>query len=685
MRKFALPVAVNVPLAALAAACLALTSSLPLAAQPPDAGPGGNRFGGFGRRTVDTNNPVYRIREEGMNHSQAMETLSYLSDVIGPRLTGSPNMKHANEWTRDKMASWGMVNAHLEAWGPFGRGWSLERFSAQVIEPQNIPLKAFPSAWSPGFDHPVEGEVIFLDATNTAGLEKYKGKLKGAIVLASPLREVPPRFEPLSRRYDATNLLDMANADVPRPGSPVGNPLNMFQGRAGTNAVAANAPAGADASGTNNTPGSGRGGRGRRGGGAGGAGGAIAADASTNAPAGTNAPGGRFAGRRGGANWARFIPFLMSEGVAVVAVPSSQGDAGTFFVQSATLPAPDTSTNDAAGGGGFGRGGGGGFANRPSAYATNAPETIPQMTLAVEDYNRLVRMAKFGEKFKMAVDLQVKFHTNDLMAYNTVAEIPGSDLKDQIVMVGGHMDSWHSGTGATDNGVGVAVAMEAARIIKACDLKPRRTIRVALWSGEEEGLLGSKAYVTGHFGYYTNLPPVTNTPIRAARSPRDAAENPEPPVTGRGSRTNRTDRGERKLIKKSEYDNLSVYFNLDNGAGKIRGAYLQGNEAMRPYFRKWLDPFRDLGAETLTPSNTGSTDHISFDSVGLPGFQFIQDPLDYGTRTHHSNEDVFDRIMPDDLKQAATIMAACVYEAAMADEKMPRKPEPETPPTRAVE
>jgi carboxypeptidase Q len=682
MRKFAFPVAVNVPLAALAAACLALTSSLPLAAQPPDGGPGGNRFGGFGRRTVDTNDPAYRIREEGMNHSQAMETLSYLTDVIGPRLTGSPNMKHANDWTREKMESWGMTNAHLEAWGPFGRGWTLERFSAQVIEPQNIPLKAFPSAWSPGLEHPVEGEVIFLDATNTAGLEKYKGKLKGTIILASPVREVPPRFEPLARRYDATNLLDLANADVPRPGAPAPPPNFLTGGgnRNLTNALAdvagiTNASAGTNANGR-------FGGRGRRGGAGGG--GALAADTSTNSPAGTNAPGGRFGGRRGGATWSRFIPFLLSEGAAVVAVPSSQGDAGTFFVQSVTLPTPDTSTNDAAGGGGP-RGGGGGFANRPSAYATNAPETIPQMTLAAEDYNRLVRMAKFGEKFKMAVDLQVKFHTNDLMAYNTVAEIPGSDLKDQVVMLGGHMDSWHSGTGATDNGVGVAVAMEAARIIKALDLKPRRTIRVALWSGEEEGLLGSKAYVTSHFGYYTNIPPVTNATTAAIRSPRDAAENPDRPATGRGNRANRTTGGERKLVKKSEYDHLSVYFNLDNGAGKIRGAYLQGNEAMRPFFRKWLDPFRDLGAETLTPSNTGSTDHISFDSIGLPGFEFIQDPLDYGTRTHHSNEDVFDRILPDDLKQAATIMAVCVYEAAMTDEKMPRKPEPETPAVRPIQ
>lgn len=677
---------VHLPLAALTIGCLALAPLPRASAQPPE---GGGRFGGgFGRRTVDTNDPIYRIREEGMNHSQAMETLSYLTDVIGPRLTGSPNMKHANEWTREKMESWGMTNAHLEAWGPFGKGWTLERFSAQVISPQNIPLKAFPSAWSPGLEKPVEGEVIFLDATNTAGLEKYKGKLKGAIVLASPVRDVPPRFEPLSRRYDSTNLLEMANADVPRPGSPIGNPLTQFTGRGGlTNALIVTTTN--DTAATTNTPP--RGGRGRRGaGGAGGGGAATAsADAPTGAPAGTNNPAGRFgqfAGRRGGAGWSRFLPFLMAEGVAVVAVPSSQGDAGTFFVQSVTLPAPDTSTNDAAGGGGggFPRGGAGGPA-RPSAYATNAPATLPQMTLAAEDYNRLVRMAKFGEKFTMAVDLQVKFHTNDLMAYNTVAEIPGGDLKDQVVMVGGHMDSWHSGTGATDNGVGVAVAMEAARIIKALDLKPRRTIRVALWSGEEEGLLGSKAYVTSHFGYYTNMPAVTNTAKTVARSPRDEAENPEPAANARPGRGNRTGGGERKLVKKSDYDKLSVYFNLDNGAGKIRGAYLQGNEAMRPFFRKWLDPFRDLGAETLTPSNTGSTDHISFDAIGLPGFQFIQDPLDYGSRTHHSNEDVFDRIMPDDLKQAATIMAACVYEAAMADEKMPRKPEPETPTARPID
>jgi Zn-dependent M28 family amino/carboxypeptidase len=248
------------------------------------------------------------------------------------------------------------------------------------------------------------------------------------------------------------------------------------------------------------------------------------------------------------------------------------------------------------------------------------------------------------------------------MAYNTVAEIPGTDLKDEIVMIGAHMDSWHSGTGATDNGAGVATTMEAVRILKALDLKPRRTIRIGLWSGEEQGIFGSRAYVTKHFGYYTN---VTNV-AAATRSPRDESNT----TRRRSASTNAVSR---KLVRGPEHEKLSAYFNLDNGTGKIRGVYMQGNEAVRPIFRKWLQPFNDLGAETLTYRNTGGTDHLSFDAVGLPGFQFIQDSIDYESRTHHSNEDVFDRIQGDDLKQAATIMAAFLWNAATLDEKLPRK------------
>jgi Zn-dependent M28 family amino/carboxypeptidase len=251
------------------------------------------------------------------------------------------------------------------------------------------------------------------------------------------------------------------------------------------------------------------------------------------------------------------------------------------------------------------------------------------------------------------------------MGYNTIAEIPGTDLKDEVVMLGGHMDSWHSGTGATDNAAGVSVAMEAVRIIQALGLKPRRTIRVALWSGEEQGLLGSRAYVAEHFGSMQN--PATSA------APATGGANPS--AMGNGSGNGAPPAGP-TLVKKTDYEKLSAYFNLDNGTGKIRGVYLQGNEGVRSLFRQWLAPFRDMGATTLSISNTGGTDHLAFDAIGLPGFQFIQDEIEYDTRTHHSNQDVFDRIQADDMKQASTIMAAFVFQTAMRDAKLPRKPAP---------
>jgi carboxypeptidase Q len=289
------------------------------------------------------------------------------------------------------------------------------------------------------------------------------------------------------------------------------------------------------------------------------------------------------------------------------------------------------------------------------------------MVLAIEHYNRIVRMIQAGEPVKMAVDLSVAFQDVDLMGYNTVAEIPGTDLKDEIVMLGGHMDSWHSGTGATDNAAGCAVAMEAVRIIQALGLKPRRTIRIALWSGEEQGLLGSRAYVAEHFG---TLAPATTSSAPPTGTP--ASGNGNGNGGGNGAQTQLP----MSLTRKPEYEKFSGYFNLDNGTGKIRGVYLQGNESIRSLFRQWLAPFREMGATTLTISNTGGTDHLSFDGIGLPGFQFIQDEIEYDTRTHHSNQDVFDRIQADDMKQASIIMAAFVYNTAMRDEKLPRKPAP---------
>jgi hypothetical protein len=336
---------------------------------------------------------------------------------------------------------------------------------------------------------------------------------------------------------------------------------------------------------------------------------------------------------------AKRMNFLAQEGAAVLIDNSRGGSGGTLFVQSANV-AQEVPANPLEM-----------FTSRTrlQPYQKDSEsKMIPQITMASEDYNRLVRMIKFGTDVKMTVDVKSKYYDDDPMAYNTTAEIPGTDpaLKDEVVMLGGHMDSWHAGTGATDNAAGVAVAMEAVRILEAAGLKPRRTIRVALWSGEEQGLLGSRAYVKQHFGEMKNQSPTA--------------------AFGMGG-----DRG--TLVKGADYDKLSAYYNLDNGTGKIRGVYLQGNAAVAPIFKTWLEPFNDLGATTLTLSNTGGTDHLAFDAIGLPGFQFIQDEIEYDARTHHSNQDVYDRIQAEDMKQAATIMAAFIYQTAMMDEKMPRK------------
>src|ERR1051325_5062866 len=514
----------------------------------------------------DPNDPIERIKDEGMNRSQVMQTLSYLSDVIGPRLTASPGMKRSNEWTRDQLTKWGLQNAHLEAWGPFGRGWTLKRFSAQVTDPLTIPLIAYPKAWSPGTGGPITAPVIYVDAKDEADLQRFKGKLKGAIVLTARMREVKAHFDALGTRLNEKELLELANAPEPRPGA---------------NRRAQNAEFRAAQ---------------------------------------------QFACKK--------LQFFKDEGPAILVDASRAGDGGTIFVQSASVPQP--ACVDAFG------------PNAPrqiQSYDKTAPPIIPQLVLAVEHYNRIARMIEAGENVKMTVDLAVEWQDSDPMGYNTVAELPGSDLKDEIVMLGGHMDSWHAGTGATDNGAGVAVAMEAMRILQALNLKPRRTIRIALWTGEEEGLLGSKAYVSDHFGKLETPAPSAAGAVATA-SP---AASPAPGV----------------LVTKPEYDKFSSYFNLDNGTGKIRGVYLQGNEAVRPLFRQWLMPFRELCAATLSIANTGGTDDLSFDGIGLPGFQFIQDE--------------FDRIQADDMKQAATIMAAFVYDAAMRDEKLPRKPAPGAP------
>ncbi len=543
---------------------------------------------------------IEKIKTEGTKNSQVMQTLSYLTNVIGGRLTNSPNMKRANEWTRDQMAKWGLENAHLEAWGPFGRGWELKRFSAQVSAPYAFPIIAYPKAWTPGISvmppaptpnakdkkakpapapQPstvLSADVVLFDAKTEADYAKFKGQLKGKIVLMSDVREVKADFEGMGERLTDVQLLAMANSPDPAMMQRPGGQPNQAQMQSRLERFMTSV---------------------------------------------------------------KRTKFLIEEGAALVVDNSSNGSGGTLFVSAASVAA-DIPANPLD----F-------FTQKRLQPWDKEAETkmVPQMTVATEDYNRLVRMVQAGEKVQLTVDLAVQYHDDDLMAYNTVAEIPGTDpmLKEELVMLGGHMDSWHSGTGATDNAAGVAVAMEAARIIKTLGLRPRRTIRVGLWSGEEQGLFGSSNYVKQHFGEMKGGGNIFGIPQPNAQKP--------------------------ELIKGADYDKLSAYYNLDNGTGKIRGVYLQGNANVAPIFRAWLMPFGEMGASTLTMQNTGGTDHLSFDRIGLPGFQFIQDEIEYDTRTHHSNQDVYDRIQADDMKQAATIMAAFVYQTAMMDEKMPKK------------
>jgi carboxypeptidase Q len=521
-----------------------------------------------------TPDAVERIKDEGVNRSRLMETVEHITDVIGPRLTGSPALRRANEWTRERLTQYGLVNAHLEPWH-FGRGWTLKRFSAEVVAPQAFPLLAYPRAWSPGLDSPLTADVVLVEAKNDAELQKYKGTLRGKIVLAGNVRELKPRFEPTAKRLTEKELLELADAPDPallprRPQRPQRSPEEI--------------------------------------------------------------EAAKFNDRK--------TQFYYDEGVALLVGSSFAGDGGMLqFVQQAAVPQPfDTP-----------------FDKRVGPWEKSAPQLIPQITISNDHYNRLARMIQQGERVQMSVNLQVEFDDSDPMSYNTVAEIPGTDLKDEVVMLGGHLDSWHTATGATDNAAGVGVMMEAVRILKAAGLQPRRTVRIALWSGEEEGLFGSRAYVKEHFG------PV-DSPAVASNGTAGGASAPSTPRY------------------KPEHERLNVYFNVDSGTGAIRGIFLQGNEALRPIFSRWLMPFREFkvgqttySASTVTVSNTGGSDFLSFDAVGLNGLDFIQDDMEYESRTWHSNQDNYDRLVADDLKEAACIVAAFVYNAATMDGRLPRK------------
>jgi len=530
----------------LAALILAI---VPLGAQAPSASNSGS---GYAPSQSDLS-AIHQIREEGLGQrtSQVMDIISELSDIHGPRLTNSPNIKEAAKWTTDKMTEWQLANVHLEAWGPFGRGWSNERTNVQVIAPHPFPLIAYAKAWTPGTEGAVTADAVYAPMTKAEDFAKFKGQLKGKFVLTAAVPESPERFDPQAHRYTEAELLDLSKVEFPAPGQNIEERLAQFRAQ-----------------------------------------------------------------REFGI---KLQKFLLDEGVAAWIEPSRSDD-GTVFVQ---------------------QGGG--------RDKEKDPPVPCRVGVANENYGRIVRMIQKKVPVTMLVDIQNKFYDDDLNSFNIVGEIPGSDRAkaDQIVMLGAHFDSWQAGTGATDNGAGSAVMLEAIRILKATGVKMRRTVRIGLWTGEEQGLLGSRAYIKAHFG----------------------DPNAEDPAT--------------HLIKITpEHAKLDAYYNVDNGTGKIRGVYLQGNDMIAPIFEAWMQPFHDLGMNTLTIRNTGGTDHLSYDAVGLPGFQFIQDPMDYDTRTHHSNMDVYERIQEPDMKQMATIVASFVYLTANREEMMPRKPLPKPQPVR---
>jgi carboxypeptidase Q len=494
-----------------------------------------------------------RIRYEGFHNSHVMEFATGLMDSIGERLTGSPNMKRANEWTRDQLTAMGLSNAHLEPWGPFGRGWANQYVNVRMTSPDVAPMLVYAKAWTPSTNGVVQGKCVRVIIADKKDFDKYRGKLAGMIVIFGDDTEVKPITESPYKRLSDDDLAKIADYQIPG-----------------------------------------------------------------EQPA-----------------------FRMAD---FVKRQQFTKDLNQFFADEKVLAVIDRYRGTSGGGTVFVQSGG--------SYKPGETTTVPQLVMAIEHWTRIARLLQQKKDVSLELNVTNIFYDDDLMQYDTIAEIPGTDKKDEVVMLGAHLDSWHAGTGATDNGAGTIVMMEAVRILKALDIKPRRTIRIGLWSGEEEGLLGSQGYVEHHFGSRPHM-------------------DDEPGMKGMPTLLRR-EAGD--VTVKQEQAKVSAYFNVDNGTGKIRGVYLQENEAVAPIFDAWMKPFKDLGMNTLTMRNTGGTDHLSFDAVGIPGFQFIQDPIEYETRTHHSNMDMYDRLQPEDLKQISVIVAGFVYDAAMRDQMLPRKP-----------
>jgi carboxypeptidase Q len=505
---------------------LALAAPIPVAAQEP----------------VDEA-IVARIKVEAFQNSKVLATVSSIADVFGPRLTATPEQKAAGEWCRDEMTRWGLSNARLDPWGTIPRSWAVKRYSAEMLAPGYMRMNAVPKAWTPGTKGAVNGTPVFVEVKSKADFEKYRGKLRGAIVMNGRPTAAGLRTEPLASRMSDADLAKEAAAINP------GEPKTYVEEAA---------------------------------------------------------------------EWKKLVTdqdeitkFFSEEGIAALLEPNTRG-LGSVRVtaQSYTLDSP---------------------------YAT-----FPAFVVAAEHYGRVLRLLERKLPVTLELSSEATLVPGPATGYNVIAEIPGTDprLKDEVVLLGAHLDSWHAATGATDNAAGCAVVMEALRILKAIGARPRRTIRVALWDGEEQDYYGSAGYAKRYFG---------------------------DPLTGQVG---------------PEHDKLAAYFNLDNGHGKIRGVYLQGNELVRPIFEAYLRPFNYLGATTLSVTNTGATDHMPFEALGLPAFQFIQDPLDYNTRTHHSSLDVYEALVEDDLKQASAVLASFAYHTASRAERLPREAPPKDQPRK---
>jgi len=496
-----------------------------------------------------------QIKREALEHSQAMETLYYLSEVYGPRVNNSRNHRAAAEWAMQQMKSWGLKNVHLEKWGPFGYGWQIKKYYGALETPAYAALIGFPLAWTPGTNGPVTADAVLAPMHSKEDFAKYKGKLKGKIVLIFDPRELKMHTEAEARRLTDEEVLARTNGG-PGGGGGGQRPAPPKPGE------------------------------------------------YTPSSLSTAAATGRVLRNEVNA-------FLKEEGVAVALTPGYNGDGGTIF------------------------------ASYGGSQDPNDPVGPPMAAITPEQYNRICRLIQHGTTPKLTFDIDVEYQKDDQMGFNVVGEIPGTTKADEVVMVGGHFDSWQGGTGATDNGTGSSVALEAVRILATLKKPMARTVRVALWGGEEEGLYGSLAYVQSHF------------------APRDT------------------------MKKTPEYDKLDVYFNDDSGSGKFRGVSALGNKELAAIFQSWIAPIKDQGIVAVTGLNAGptlqpgGTDSTSFSWIGLDGVGFMQDPLEYGSRTHHSNMDLYDRVQKDDVMQSSMIEAWFAYNAATRETMLPRIATPE--------